>query len=276
MKYKKGDTLIEVTLAVGIFSMVAIAIVAVMSGGTSSAQTALETTLAREEIDSQAEALRFIQASYVASKNVDPDGSGNFARLWNAITSRAINLSDVSDDSSNPNNKTALLQYAPTSCTNLYNGNPPLIVSQNAFVINTHALGDYINLGSSAFDTSEKAATEIGKVLIPATTESSNQLTPASTYPHLIFKKSATEDSDSDILASEDFYTTLYRAEGIYVVAVKDSGTTSIVSDATTATSSAFYDFYIRTCWYGSNANEPSTIATVIRLYDPAIIKSRD
>ena len=30
---KKGDTLIEVTLAVGIFSMVAIAIVAVMSGG---------------------------------------------------------------------------------------------------------------------------------------------------------------------------------------------------------------------------------------------------
>ena len=61
---KKGDTLIEVLLAVGIFSMIAISVVAVMSGGTSSAQTALETTLTREEIDAQAEALRYIHDSY--------------------------------------------------------------------------------------------------------------------------------------------------------------------------------------------------------------------
>ena len=60
---KKGDTLVEVTLAVGIFSMIAIAVVAVMSNGTSESQTALETTLAREEIDTQVEALRFIQAA---------------------------------------------------------------------------------------------------------------------------------------------------------------------------------------------------------------------
>ena len=66
---KRGDTLIEVMLAVGIFSMVAVAVVAVMSGGTSSAQTALETTLAREEINTQAEALRFIQSSYIAEKD---------------------------------------------------------------------------------------------------------------------------------------------------------------------------------------------------------------
>ena len=48
--------------------MVAIAVVAVMTGGTSSAQNALETTLAREEIDTQAEALRFIHASYLADE----------------------------------------------------------------------------------------------------------------------------------------------------------------------------------------------------------------
>ena len=51
---KKGDTLVEVTLAIGIFSMIAIAVASVMSGGTASAQLALETTLAREEIDTQA------------------------------------------------------------------------------------------------------------------------------------------------------------------------------------------------------------------------------
>ena len=32
-------------------------------------------------------------------------------------------------------------------------------------------------------------------------------------------------------------------------------------------------DFYIRTCWYGVNANEPSTISTVIRLYDPNAVE---
>ena len=47
---KRGDTLIEVMLAVGIFSMVAVAVVAVMSGGTSSAQTALETTLGKTRL----------------------------------------------------------------------------------------------------------------------------------------------------------------------------------------------------------------------------------
>ena len=75
---KRGDTLIEVMLAVGIFSMVAVAVVAVMSGGTSSAQTALETTLTREAIDAQAEALRFIQSSYIAEKD---NVNGDYARL---------------------------------------------------------------------------------------------------------------------------------------------------------------------------------------------------
>ena len=65
---KKGDTLVEVTLAIGIFSMIAIAVASVMSGGSSSAQLALETTLAREEIDTQADAIRFIHSTYSANK----------------------------------------------------------------------------------------------------------------------------------------------------------------------------------------------------------------
>ena len=87
---KRGDTLIEVMLAVGIFSMVAVAVVAVMSGGTSSAQTALETTLTREAIDAQAEALRFIQSSYIAEKDNTADAS--YAKLWRAITGNALDI----------------------------------------------------------------------------------------------------------------------------------------------------------------------------------------
>ncbi|MBQ2660555.1 InlB B-repeat-containing protein, partial [Candidatus Saccharibacteria bacterium] len=45
---------------------------------------------------------------------------------------------------------------------------------------------------------------------------------------------------------------------------------TNIIKDDNTAESdSAFYDFYIRTCWYGNDGETPSTISTVVRLYDP-------
>ena len=263
MRYKKGDTLIEVTLAIGIFSMIAIAIVAVMSNGNSSAQSALETTLAREAIDSQAEALRFIHSAYVASKPTDKDGTGNYALLWKTITDHANDLSRSSVD------KTTLLNYAPATCSSLYPKKPEddsIITDQKAFVIDPHSLGKYSNM------TPEQATSGLNEVYISA---GSSKLIPANIYPRLVF--SSTDDPD---LTAEDVSKPLYRAEGIYVVAVRDSGTTNIVNDATVSptstasAASAFYDFYIRTCWYGSNANEPSTIATVIRLYDPAIIKT--
>ena len=93
----KGDTLIEVTLAIGIFSMVAVAIVSVMNSSTSGAQTALESTLTREEIDAQAEALRFIQSSYIAKKD---DTDGKFAQLWKLIT--AADPTNSSNVTKNP------------------------------------------------------------------------------------------------------------------------------------------------------------------------------
>ena len=65
-------------------------------------------------------------------------------------------------------------------------------------------------------------------------------------------------------------YDNLFHAEGIYVMAVKDADSTNLVNES--GNKSAFYDFYIRTCWYGTDAKEPSTISTVIRLYDPDAI----
>lgn len=88
---KKGDTLIEVTLAVGIFSMIAIAVVSVLSSSTSGAQTALESTLTREEIDAQAEALRFIQNSAV-------NGDSRYKKLWDAIVGNVYTLKNNDRD----------------------------------------------------------------------------------------------------------------------------------------------------------------------------------
>lgn len=247
---KKGDTLIEVTLAVGIFSMVAIAIVAVMSGGISTAQTSLETTLAREEIDTQAEAIRFLHSAYIGDQKVE---KSPYTKLWQAIVDGA---SEVSLDEEEAK---ALLQFKPSSCQSLYD---PL---QNAFIINTRALSTL------------KDDTDINSVYISSNSKP-ERFSQTTTYPRLVYQQredGTGNTTDSTSLYEGYDYSSLYRAEGIYIVAVKENNNTVIVEGSgEVKKKSAFYDFYIRACWYGSNTDEPSTISTVIRLYDPEAITS--
>lgn len=250
-RIKKGDTLIEVTIAIGIFSMIAIAVASVMSSGTSGSQTALETTLAREEIDAQAEALRFVQSAYINARN-DKSSSATstgsrYESLWKKIAASAIDLADVDS---------AVTQFAPSSCEDLYNkdsegyGN---IFQQKAFILNPKQLSN----GDSAFIS----------VTDPSV---SAKFAPTTTYPHLIFGDSGDDNDSTDSLVSTTVRDNLYQAAGIYVVAVRDADTTTIIN-AGDKPVSAFYDFYIRTCWYGTDATRPSTISTVVRLYDPDI-----
>ncbi|MBQ3436830.1 hypothetical protein IJG26_02680 [Candidatus Saccharibacteria bacterium] len=243
---RKGDTLIEVTLAVGIFSMIAIAVVSVMSGGTSSAQSALETTLAREEIDTQAEALRFIQSAYISDKD---SSNTRYQKLWQEITSKAIELSN------NTEADQQILQYTPSSCLELYNDTTG-IATQNAFVINPRLLSSFSD-------------DNVGDVYVSIAKDSS-KFSQALTYPHLIYGKDESENDDQANIIETNIETNLFRAEGIYVIAVRDSGT-NIASSSGLSAVPAFYDFYIRTCWYGTDAERPSTISTVIRLYDPTL-----
>ena len=255
---KKGDTLIEVTLAIGIFSMIAIGITAVMSSGTAGAQTALETTLTREEIDTQAEALRFIQTAYASDKD---SADNRFTNLWNTIKDHAItNLNQLSAD-----RQEAILQFNPATCTAVFDSAD---VKSHAFILNPRKLGTFTS------STDSNNANGVYSVFIP---ESTNKLTPASIYPRLVFTNIAQDAQDALIDNTEN--NNLYRAEGIYVLAVKDSdvtqnsGTTAVAGDFGIDKLPAYYDFYIRACWYGTDANEPSTISTVIRLYDPDVTK---
>jgi len=64
---QKGDTLIEVLFAFTIFSLVVVGAITIMNQGTVAAQRSLETTIVRQEIDSQATTLRFLHDAYVAA-----------------------------------------------------------------------------------------------------------------------------------------------------------------------------------------------------------------
>lgn len=79
----RGDTIIEVVMAVAIFSMLAIGIMALMNSGIAMAQRSLELTLVRQQIDSQAEMLRYIH-------DKSSQSGGSFIALWSAIKGRTI------------------------------------------------------------------------------------------------------------------------------------------------------------------------------------------
>ena len=58
-KLNRGDTLVEVLLGVAIFSLVAVIALETMNRGMAIAQYSLETTLVRQQVDAQAEMLRY-------------------------------------------------------------------------------------------------------------------------------------------------------------------------------------------------------------------------
>lgn len=70
---QRGDTIIEVLLAVTVFSMVAVGVITVMNQGTNTAQRALEITLVRQQIDAQAEALRAVHQAHAANRTPDDE-----------------------------------------------------------------------------------------------------------------------------------------------------------------------------------------------------------
>jgi len=80
----RGDTLIEVLFAITIFSLIVVTSMSLMNQGVAASQRSLETTLVRQQIDGQAEALRFLHESYVQAYQ-----SGQTFNLTDAIVTPA-------------------------------------------------------------------------------------------------------------------------------------------------------------------------------------------
>ncbi|MDO4774014.1 MAG: type II secretion system protein [Candidatus Saccharibacteria bacterium] len=72
---QRGDTIIEVLLAVTVFSMLAIGTMVIMNRGAAIAERSLEITLVRQQIDGQAEMLRYVHARYSA-------GDAHYTDMW--------------------------------------------------------------------------------------------------------------------------------------------------------------------------------------------------
>lgn len=87
---ERGDTIVEVVFAFAIFAIAAVVSIQILSKGVAATQRNLETTLVREQVDSQAELIRYIR-----------DGnSGSLKQVWatliapSALVDRPTSLSD--------------------------------------------------------------------------------------------------------------------------------------------------------------------------------------
>ena len=131
-KNLSGDSIIEVLIAVAIFSAIAVAALGIMNQGLENAQSSLEMTIVRTEMDTQAERIRFLADSVVSDpgdSNVDSSNS----HKWNAITENALATSGTDTDAYTNfinNYKTAQL----TSCQSVISSNYHAFVLDGANV----------------------------------------------------------------------------------------------------------------------------------------------
>ena len=89
--FSSGDTIIEVLIAVTVFSMIAVGGISIMNQGAATAQRSLEITLVRQEIDAQAEALRFLNANFVSEYVNGKDDYGTLSDTWTTLSELAKN-----------------------------------------------------------------------------------------------------------------------------------------------------------------------------------------
>ncbi len=261
----RGDTLIEVMFAVGIFGLVAIGAVGVMNRGLYTAQGTLETTMARNEMDTQAEALRFIHDAYASKKK---SASNTYSELWNLIRDNFLYRATEADDMSTLNYYLTAYDLVAKgggeidgepyeTCADLYNAIP-----SKSFVINPSILDE--KTLAEAIDNHTLQNIILSNSDIASSTKF---LTETPTFPRLFY--SNTDDGVLSDATGLDGATTgmpaLQEAQGIWVTAVSSEKTSDVdCGDA----EPDYYDFYIRTCWDTPGSNHPRTISTNVRLYN--------
>lgn len=110
---EQGDTIIEVLFAVAVFAMVGVGAMSIMSQGTAAAQRSLEITLVRQQMDAQAEAIRYIHQSYVASFQKNGGAPTGTAAEWLKMTNSVTGNGATSASTFGETNGDACLEQAP-------------------------------------------------------------------------------------------------------------------------------------------------------------------
>ena len=183
IKRLRGDTIVEVMFAVAIFGAVAVVAIQMMNRGTIVVQSAVEAQQARNEMDAQVSAIKFIHDAFLAEREY-PESARQYEELWDRITSSARTSAPP-------------LHPADPSCTfAITNG----AASAGAFIINTRALRPR---GSAGYNINNIVMRGAGVFEV------------APIYPRILY---AGADAN---LTETAVFDTFHRSQGIQVFAVE-------------------------------------------------------
>lgn len=268
---KRGDTLIEVMLSISIFALVAMITINMMNDGINTAQRTLEAEMARNEIDAQAEALRFIHNNYVAERQ-KLESDSQFRTIWRKLTSNAIRPSMTTEELADKDGGRSFDINDMNSCEDPY-AKQAHLERYKAFVLNTRLILPELSTNNNFRYLGKPYSTLSDEMIVYYTSTGTNKLVAPSLYPRIIYSRlksaaggGAANNSDANLDEGKDIYNNISSAEGIWVNAVSNLETA-------TKTGADYYDFYIRTCWHAAGQRVPSTITTVIRLYNPEVME---
>lgn len=275
--FRSGETIIEVALAIGIFGVVSVIALNLMNRGVSIAQASLEISMTRNEIDAQAEAIRYIHNSFLSEREL-PTEKQQYRKLWLKLTRDAL-------DPNSPglaNFPDKIGEFNLDNCDTAYQDNSQntSIFQTNAFVLNTRLVAPSdVDFGFIQGFFNQPQQTKNYDDLIPniiiSAKDQRSKFRPTTLYPRLIFSSSnssTAQNSDAELLESRSGqYRAVNSAEGIWVLAVRDA--TKANSGSANPSPPEFFDFHIRSCWYSPNHHRPTTIGTIIRLYNPETIE---
>ena len=249
--YQRGETVIGVLIAFTVFSMVAVLSMRTMNSSIAVAQTSLEVTLARNEIDAQAEALRFIHNAFIGERNLHPSDH-QFTAHWNYI----VNHVAIANHEA-----AARLSFDAISCNDVYETSNHFLRQNNAFVVNTRGLAPSNHEG----DIAESM------IIVADHFNHRYRFRPAPLSPRIIFGATQdgahnTADHIFERAVSSDLFRAVQAVEGIYIIAVAGPPHPLHFHEP------EFHDFYIRTCWRSPGNPVPSTIGTIIRFYNAEVM----
>ena len=240
---KAGDTMIEVMFALSVFALVSVLAIVVMNSGVSTAEATLEISTTRNEIDSQSEVLRFIHNSFLNDREFVQQ---EYANIWKELKKY---INEANSNAILPlalkNGETCEIRYTGSSSENIF-------APRKTIILNPRKI-DPVTPTNTIISVDRADAKSIFK-----NTELS---------PRLIFNNNpGSTGNDSDVHPYEgDTFTSLKSAEGIWVIPIKSGSTLNGVPE--------FYDFHIYTCWTAPGREYPTTIGTIMRLYNPEMIE---
>lgn len=268
---KHGDTIIEVVFSFMVFSTVSVAAIGIMNSGLNQAQRSLEITMARNSIDAQAEALRFLQNNFSAEREW-ADSKKQFTDIWNTITAvKGVDPADIPGGGDIND-----LKYE--TCSDVYK-DQVYVDDSPVFVLNTRLIQPKTVVASAKYAELLKKIVISADAVSLADERRGNIIRPAMIHPRLTYtvlmfneelndgQEHERDTNDDDSLAETKLYREVYSAEGIWIVAVNGNRSANIGSHP------QYFDFYIRTCWQSVGTMAPSTLSTIIRLYNPEVIE---